>query len=455
MHDKESIHGSWSSRWIFILAATGSAVGLGNIWKFPYIVGENGGGAFVLVYLACIALVGIPIMMAEVLVGRRGRQSPVHSIRDIADETGASRRWKLVGLCGALAGFLIFAFYSVVSGWVLAYVFHAANGTFIGAGSDDLGKLFEGLLADPQAQIIWHSVFTVLVMGVLIRGVNKGLEQAIRILMPSLFVLLLLLLMYSLTSGSFGQGLDFLFDTDFSKLSWDSVLTALGHAFFTLSLGMGAMMVYGSYMPKKSSIATTVLTVAVLDTVVALVAGMAIFPIVFANELDPGAGPGLMFVTLPVAFGNMAGGQVFGFLFFLMVAIAAWSSAVSLMEPAITWLVERFRFSRARACFWLGVCGWALGLGAQASFNVGSDWLLAGMNFFDLLDFITANLLLPLGGFLIAIFVGWRVKVSVTGDELAMTQGTGFSLWLFLVRFIAPAAVLLIFVVNLYSKLQG
>ncbi len=455
MHEQESIHGSWSSRWIFVLAATGSAVGLGNIWKFPYIVGENGGGAFVLVYLACIALVGVPIMMAEVLLGRRGRQSPIHSMRDIAIEAGVSRRWAWVGMGGAAAGFLIFAFYSVVAGWVLAYVFHAANGSFTGAGSDQLGRLFNSLLADPQVLIIWHSVFVVLVMAVLIRGVNRGLEQAIRILMPSLFLLLFLLLAYALTTGAFGQGLDFLFDTDFSKLTWDSVLVALGHAFFTLSLGMGAMMVYGSYMPKRSSIASTVLMVALLDTLVALVAGMAIFPIVFANELDPGTGPGLMFVTLPVAFGNMAGGQVFGFLFFLMVAIAAWSSAISLMEPAITWLIERYSMSRTRACILLGAAGWLLGLGALASFNIGSDWLLLGMNFFDLLDFLTANLLLPLGGFMVAIFVGWQVGRSISRDELAMAPGPMFSLWIFIVRFVAPAAVLVIFVANLYSKFQG
>ncbi|WP_207064037.1 sodium-dependent transporter [Motiliproteus sp. SC1-56] len=455
MHDQQSVHGSWSSRWVFILAATGSAVGLGNIWKFPYIVGENGGGAFVLVYLACIALVGVPIMMAEVVVGRRARQSPINAMREIAAETGASRHWSLVGWCGALAGFLIFAFYSVVSGWVLAYVFHAANGTFTGAGAEQVGRLFDNLLADPQALTIWHTVFVLLVMGVLARGVNRGLEQAIRVLMPSLFVLLLLLLMYALMTGAFSQGLDFLFSSDWSKLTWNSVLVALGHAFFTLSLGMGAIMVYGSYMPKKSSIAGTAMTVAALDTLVALVAGMAIFPVVFANDLDPGAGPGLMFVTLPVAFGHMAGGQVFGFLFFLMVAIAAWSSAISLMEPALAWLVERFKISRPLAALALAVPGWLLGLGALASFNIGSEWLFLGMTFFDLLDFVTANLMLPLGGLILALFVGWFVKAEISRDELAMKNPAWVTLWRFLLRFVAPAAVLVVFVASLVDKLGG
>jgi len=455
MQQRQSIHGSWASRWTFIMAATGSSVGLGNIWKFPYITGANGGGAFVLVYLACIAAVGIPIMMAEVVVGRRGRQSPIHSMRDVALEAGRDPRWAWLGWMGALAGFMIFAFYSVVSGWVLAYVFHALNGEFNGAGSEAAGRLFEGMLADPLTLTLWHSLFVVMVMVVLSRGITRGLEQAIRIMMPSLLVLILLLLMYSLTTGSFGQGVDFLFALDFSKLSWNSVLVALGHAFFTLSLGMGAMMVYGSYMPKSASIAGTAMVVAGLDTLVALAAGLAIFPLVFANQLDPGAGPGLMFVTLPVAFGNMPGGQVFGFLFFLMVTIAAWSSAVSLMEPAVAWMVERFPVSRNQSCALLGFGGWVLGLGALASFNIGADLLLFGMNFFDFLDMATANLLLPLGGLMTALFVGWWLPARLTRSEMAEDGELGFKLWLFLVRFIAPVAVLVVFVANLYAKFAG
>lgn len=452
MQERQSIHGSWASRWTFILAATGSSVGLGNIWKFPYITGENGGGAFVLVYLACIAAVGIPIFMAEVVVGRRGRQSPIHSMRDVALEAGRDPRWSWLGWMGALAGFMIFAFYSVVSGWVLAYVFHTLNGTFNGAGSEAVGAVFNGMLGDPTTLTLWHTIFVAMVMVVLSRGISKGLEQAIRIMMPSLFVLVLLLLMYALTTGSFGRGVEFLFAADFSKLSWNSVLVALGHAFFTLSLGMGAMMVYGSYMPKKASIAGTAMIVAGLDTLVALAAGMAIFPLVFANQLDPGAGPGLMFVTLPVAFGGMPGGQVFGFLFFLMVSIAAWSSAVSLMEPAVAWMVERFPVSRNQACLVLGGGGWVLGLGALASFNIGADWLLFGMNFFDFLDFVTANLLLPLGGLLTALFVGWWLPARISRDEMGEDRGSAHSLWFFLLRFIAPVAVLVVFVANLYSK---
>ncbi|MEH6470988.1 MAG: sodium-dependent transporter [Halopseudomonas sp.] len=455
MQDRQSVHGSWASRWTFILAATGSSVGLGNIWKFPYITGENGGGAFVLVYLLCIALVGIPIMMTEVLLGRRGRQSPTNTFREMAVEIGSSPRWAWLGLCGVFAGMMIFGFYSVVSGWVLAYVFYAADGSFVGAGVDQVGAIFDGLLADPQTLVVWHTVFVVLVAGIVARGVNKGLEVAIRILMPLLFILLLLLLVYSMTSGAFAQGVNFLFDVDFSALSWNAVLVALGHAFFTLSLGMGSMMVYGSYMPKNASIGSTVLTVAALDTLVALAAGLAIFPLVFANQLDPGAGPGLMFVTLPVAFGHMDGGQIFGFLFFAMVAIAAWSSAISLLEPVVAYVVERFKISRGEACVILGGIVWVLGIGALTSFNIGSQWSLFGMNFFDLLDFLTANLLLPLGGLLVCVFAGWWVGKRITREELSMRSELVFNSWFFVVRYIAPVAVAIVFVANLWQKVVG
>ncbi len=453
MKDRQNIHGSWANRWIFILAATGSAVGLGNIWKFPYIAGENGGGAFVLVYLLFILAVGVPIMMAEVLVGRRGRQSPINSMREVAIEANHSPKWALVGWMGALAGFLIFSFYSVVAGWVLAYIAGMGNGDFIGMDGDTAGKAFNDLLADPQTLLIWHSVFVVLVMTVVMGGVNKGLERATRIMMPALFVLLLVLLGYSMTTGAFGQGFDFLFHFDPSELSWDAVLVALGHSFFTLSLGMGAIMAYGSYMPKKASIGSTVLTIAALDTVVALIAGLAIFPIVFANGMDPGAGPGLMFISLPVAFGQMPGGHIFGFLFFVLVGLAAWSSAISLMEPAVAWMVERFGLGRMPVCIGLGIVVWLLGIAALSSFNFGSEVALFGMNIFDFLDFITANVMLPLGGLFVACFAGWILNKRITKDELAITNPTLYLAWSVAIRYIAPIAVAAIFVLNLIEKL--
>lgn len=452
MQSKQSMHGSWANRWIFILAATGSAVGLGNIWKFPYITGENGGGAFVLVYLVCILMVGVPIMMAEILVGRRARQSPINAVRETAIESGRNPRWGLIGWLGVLAGYIIFSFYSVVAGWVLHYIAGMGTGQFVDIGSDLAGKRFEALLENPQEMLLWHTMFVLMVVSVVAGGVNKGLERATKIMMPALFLLLAVLLVYSMNSGSFAEGWSFLFSFNPEALTWDAVLVALGHSFFTLSLGMGAIMAYGSYMGKADSIGVTVLTIGFLDTLVALVAGLAIFPIVFANQLDPSAGPGLMFITLPVAFGQMPGGQIFGFLFFLLVGVAAWTSAISLLEPATAWVVERFGLKRLPAASLLGFVVWLMGIASLLSFNYWSDVTLFEMGIFDFLDFITANVMLPLSGLLIALYAGWVLTRGITRDELSLKRSAVYSAWHLAIRFIAPAAVAIIFVVNLYGK---
>ena len=393
-------------------------------------------------------------MMAEVLIGRRGRQSPINAMKDVARESGHSGKWSLVGWMGVLAGFMIFSFYSVVAGWVLYYIAGMGVGDFIAIGSEDAGNVFNGLLADTQTLLIWHSIFVVMVMLVIVGGVKKGLENAVKFLMPALFILLLIMLGYSMQTEGFAKGWDFLFHFDTSELKWSSVLEALGHAFFTLSLGMGAIMAYGSYMPKKTSIGGSVIWIAIMDTLVALIAGLVIFPIVFTNGMDPGAGPGLMFVTLPVAFGQMPGGQIFGFVFFLLVGIAAWTSAISLMEPAAAWLVEKFGWHRIPACTVLGVIVWALGVAALGSFNFMSDVTIAGFNVFDFLDFMTANVMLPLGGLFIAIFAGWFMKRKMAENELAMSSPLLFNAWYIALRFIAPVAVAAIFVINLVEKLK-
>jgi len=451
--EKQSIHGVWGNRWIFILAATGSAVGLGNIWKFPYIAGENGGGAFVLVYLLCIAIVGIPIMMGEVLIGRRGRNSPINAMRALALEAQASPFWKYVGWMGALAGLLILSYYSVIAGWAIIYVYRLGSGQFENADAATVENAFSDLLADPIMLTALHTLFMVMTMVVVARGVNRGLEAAIRILMPALFVLLAILLGYSVTSGAFEQGAKFLFDFDFSKLSSESILIALGHAFFTLSLGMGAIMVYGAYMPKQASIGSTVLIVAGMDTLVALTAGLAIFPIVFANNMEPGAGPGLLFVTLPIAFGQLPGGIIFGSLFFLLVTFAAWSSSISLIEPLVAWVVEKDIMNRNKASLLLGVITWTLGLGTVVSFNVGSDVsFLMGKNIFDSLDYLTANIMLPLGGLLVAIFAGWTMKRTTVEKELNMVSYGVYVLWTITVRLISPAAVIVVMIWTLFQE---
>ncbi|OUR68610.1 sodium-dependent transporter [Bermanella sp. 47_1433_sub80_T6] len=441
MAEQNSIHGLWRSRWLFILAATGSAVGLGNIWKFPYITGENGGGAFVLVYLLCICLIGLPVMIAEVLLGRAGRQSPINTMTAIAKDQQVSSAWAGIGWMGAMSGFLILSFYSVIAGWALDYVFNTASGAFSGVTAQQSGEMFSSLLASPLTLLFWHSVFMFLTMAVVARGVNKGLEKAIQVLMPLLFILLAVLLAYAYTLDGFGQGFDFLFSFDFSKLSSESVIVALGHAFFTLSLGMGAIMAYGAYMPGNVSIGKTVLMVGALDTLVALVAGLIIFPIVFTNGLEPSAGPGLLFQTLPVAFGQMPFGIVFGSLFFILVAFAAWSSSISLGEPVVAWAVETLGMGRIKAAVIVGLVGWVLGIGTILSFNLWSDVTLFGKTIFDTLDFLTANIMLPLGGLLIAVFVGWKMRQNDVMAEAAMGNPLLFNIWHITVKFIAPVGI--------------
>ncbi len=447
-----SIHGEWSSRWAFVLAATGSAVGLGNIWKFPYITGENGGGAFVLVYLMCIAIIGIPIMMAEIMLGRRGRQSPINTMHTLAIEAGHNPHWMWLGWLGVVAGFLILSYYSVIAGWALAYVFRTASGTFTNVTPDGVGSIFSTFLADPESLMFWHTLFMVMTMLVVARGVNGGLEKAVKFLMPALFVILLVLLGFAMSSGEFNQGLSFLFNPDFSKINANGVLIAMGHAFFTLSLGMGAIMVYGSYLPENASIARTTFMIAAADTTVALIAGMVIFPIVFANNLEPGSGPGLIFQTLPLAFGHMPGGLFFGTLFFILLTFAAWSSSISLIEPAVAWLVENHNMDRMKASVVMGISCWLFGLLTVFSFNIWSDYAPLSMferfrekTLFDLLDYLTANIMLPLGGLLIAVFSVWLMSGEASRDELGMGEGPSYLLWRFLVRYITPVAVIIVF----------
>ncbi|MGK0444563.1 MAG: NSS family neurotransmitter:Na+ symporter [Bermanella sp.] len=446
MAEQKSIHGLWRSRWLFILAATGSAVGLGNIWKFPYITGENGGGAFVLVYLACICVIGIPVMIAEVTLGRLGRQSPINTMHALVKDQGTAKFWGGIGWMGAVSGFLILSFYSVIAGWSLAYIFRMAGGAFDGATAESVGTIFGDLLSNPEALLGWHTIFMVLTIGIVARGVNKGLERSISILMPMLFLILVILLGYSMSTEGFGAGFDFLFSFDFSKITAESIVVALGHAFFTLSLGMGAIMAYGAYMPKNSSIGKTVLTVAFLDTLIALVAGLVIFPIVFSNGLEAGAGPGLLFQTLPLAFSQMPAGTVFGTMFFLLVAFAALSSAISLGEPVVAWAVESKGMSRVAAATWIGIVIWLLGVGTILSFNLWADFKIFGRTIFDNLDFLTANIMLPLGGLLIAVFVGWVMHKQDVEDELNMETTFMYNVWRFLVKFIAPVAVAIVLI---------
>lgn len=442
---RTSLHGHWSSRMAFILAVTGSAVGLGNIWKFPYIAGQNGGGAFVLVYLVCVVVIGMPVMMSEILIGRRGRRNPIATMELLGKEEGSSGNWRFVGSMGVLAGILILSYYSVIAGWTLAYVMKSATGVFVGASAAEVGAEFSGFVGNWKAIGLSHTLFMALTIFVVARGVERGLEQAVRFMVPALLVLMLVLLGYSMNSGYFGQGVAFMFTPDFDKLTWDSVLAALGQAFFTLSIGMGAIMAYGAYLPEETSIAGASAAVVTADTVIAILAGLAIFPLVFANGLDPAGGPGLVFQTLPLAFGQMAGGVFFSTIFFVLLAFAAWTSAIGLMEPAVAWMVEHYNRTRVQATVIIGVLIWAIGFASVLSFNVLADTKFLAGTIFDNIDYLTSNIMLPLGGLLITIFAGWVMCRNSTSDELG-SSGMLYKAWRLLARFIAPIGILFVLI---------
>ncbi len=441
---RKSLHGHWSSRMAFILAVTGSAVGLGNIWRFPYVVGENGGGAFVLVYLACVVVIGMPVMMSEILLGRRGRRNPIATMALLGSEEGNSTRWSVVGAMGVLAGVLILSYYAVIGGWTLAYVIKSGTGAFADAGAEIVRAIRDDFLGSWTKVALYHAIFMGLTIFVVARGVERGLEQAVRFMVPALLVLMLILLGYSITSGYFGQGVSFLFSPDWGKLTWDTVLEAMGQAFFTLSIGMGAVMAYGAYLPEETSIPGSAAAVAMADTSIALLAGLVIFPIVFANGMDPGSGPGLVFVTLPLAFGQLPGGVFFATIFFVLLTFAAWTSAISLMEPAVAWIMERFSKTRAQAAVMIGGLIWALGFGTVLSFNVLADFKFWRGTIFDNLDHLTLNIMLPLGGVLIVFFAGWIMCRNSSAEELG-GAGTIYKLWRFLARVVAPVGILFVF----------
>jgi neurotransmitter:Na+ symporter, NSS family len=435
----------WKNRWTFMLATAGSAIGLGNIWKLPYMIGVNGGSAFVLVFLACIFFVGIPLMMTEILLGRRAQKNPLNGMQQLAQEAHASLLWKYLGGIGMGTGLLILGFYSVVGGWVLAYIVKAATGSFSQITASQSSANFDALLASPLILLGWHTLFMCMTMGVVARGVNSGLEKANNILIPALFAILLVLLGYSMSVGDMQAAYTFMFTPDFSKITPVAVLSALGHAFFSLSLGMGAVMVYGSYLQRNVSIARTTIYIALADTMLGLLVGLAIYSLVFANHLAPNAGPGLIFQTLPIAFGQMPSGNFIGMLFFMLVAFAAWTSAISLVEPAVAWIVENTHIKRTTSCLGLGVTVWLLGVVVVLSFN---EWkeikIVFNLNIFDTLDKLTSTILLPLGGLLMAIFAGYAMNKRHVQDELNLNHHL-FRLWRITNNLIAPIAIFGVF----------
>ncbi len=439
---------SWSSGFTFVLAAVGAAVGLGNIWKFPFVVGVSGGGAFVLVYLGCVIFIAVPILIAELWIGRAGGHSPPIAMANVARDAGQPRAWSLVGYMAMLVGYLIATYYSVIAGWTLSYIFKAGSG-FGDAAPAAVAAQFDDLLADPQQLIMWHTVFMAIALFIVGRGLKKGIEKAVTVLMPALFAMLVLMIGYAAVEGDFGKAINFLFSADFSKIDGATVLVAIGQAFFSISVAMGLLMTYGSYVPKGVSLTKSALVIAGADTLVALLAGLMIFPLVFGNNLDPGSGPGLIFQTLPTAFAEMPGGRIFGVVFFILLAFAAVTSLIAIIEPIVRFAEGKWQMKRRNGVLIFGVLAWAIGLLTVFSFNIWSEVYplggiaaFEGMTPFALIDYFTANLMMPLGGILMALFVGWLVKPSVLAEDLDFGSALMAKAWLWMIRIVVPLAIL-------------
>ena len=454
----------WSSRSAFILAAVGSAVGLGNMWRFPAEAGENGGGAFVLFYILCVVLIGLPVLLSEVLIGRHGQSNAPESVRRVAAESGKSTRWSILADFGVLGAFLVLSFYCVVGGWVLYYVGVFAGdivttgvtgGAFEGRPADDIEGLLPALFGNGALMVGLHALFLGITFFFVSRGVSSGIEWVATWLMPAFFVLFVAITIYGATTGGFGEALTYLFTFDASKLTGPVMLAAVGQAFFSLSLGVAGMMTYGAYVGRDVNLASTSGIIAGADTLVALLAGLCIFPIVFAAGLEANAGPGLMFQSLPLAFQDMPFGSIVGLLFFVMVFFAALTSSVSLLEAPTAWLKDRMNIARSIATLIVALS--ALVLGALAAWfwsvpvvGVSQIGLFAEQDLFNVLDTVTSKFLMPIGAILTALFVGWVAEKRLIDGENGLSGGL-HRFWLFLVRWLCPLALLAILVVGIFG----
>ncbi len=446
--DSQTTDSGWSSRFAFMMASIGFAVGLGNIWRFPYVTGENGGGAFVLLYLLCVFAIGAPILIAELLIGRQGKMSPPNALQKIAQQQNRSPRWRLVGHMNLLAAFIIMLVYSVIAGWVLHYLFKSVATGFVGTNGAMAAQTYNSMLSDPSAMLLWTLTGLGITGSIIYAGVQNGIEKAVTVLMPTLFVLMVVLVGYNIIVGGFGETLRYLFTVDFGKINSSTVLAAVGQAFFSIGVAMAGMMTYGAYLPAQVSIPRSTVLIVCADTLVALIAGLVIFPAVFNNGLDPASGPGLIFQTLPVAFSNMPGGHVVSVLFFLLLSVAAITSMVGLIEPLTKWLEEQRQLSRHKSALYILSAIGTLSLFSIFGYSALSEFSIGGKDINGILDYLSNQILLPAGGLLIALFAGWFINRRVLVHELGLGDGSMFKLWYFLIRYISPIAVALIFVLG-------
>ncbi|MTI14292.1 sodium-dependent transporter [Sansalvadorimonas verongulae] len=440
------------SRLGFILAVAGAAVGLGNIWRFPYMAGEHGGSVFLLFYLLFVFLLGVPAMAAEILIGRAGRATPATSLRQLASTYGGSRRWSWVAGVGMLAAAMVLSFYSVVSGWGGYYFIESLKGSLNGLNSQGLGQFFDTFLGNPLLLIVFNTVFLIMTLTVNGRPVAKGLEKLNYLLMPLLYGLLILLVFYASHLPGFQQALNYLFSPSWEQISGQVLVEAMGHAFFTLAVGACCLMAYGAYMPGKQSIPKAISVVVLLDLLVSILTGIAIFSVVFSNGVDPSSGPGLMFITLPGALNAMPMGDIVLPVFFCLFIIATWTSSINLAEPLVASTARYFSLSRSKASFAVGCVIWLLGLIPVFSFNEWKDIHVAGHGLFDLWTGVATNILLPLTGFLVLVFVGWVLPKTAVMEQLGSAEDSIKShYWMILFRYGAPGMVLIIGIAGLIT----
>ncbi len=435
---------NFSSKFGVIAAAAGSAIGLGNIWKFPYIAGENGGGAFLIIYLIFIVLIGVPVMMSEFIIGRKAAQNVFGAFRSLSK----SGFWKIIGVMGVMAAFFILSFYGTVAGWTIEYLYLAVKNSFAGKDAAQIESMFTAFSTSTYKPVILQIVFMVITAFIVIKGIKKGIEKYTKILMPLLIIIILYLDITALSLEGGMEGIRFLFQPDFSKVTPQCVIDALGHSFFTLSLGMGVLMTYASYFKSDTNLTSTSINVATADTIIALLAGIAIFPVVFAFGAEPDKGAGLVFITLPNIFLQIPGGYIFSILFFLLLGVAALTSSVSILEVVVAYLSEEKNISRTKATIIAASAITVTGVFCTLSHGPLSDVLIFKKNIFQLFDVIASNILLPLGGMFISIFVGWKLKRHIITDELS-NYGTiriiSTKMFIFLVRYLAPISILIVF----------
>ena len=441
----------WSSQSVFLFAAIGAAVGLGNIWRFPYMAGANGGGAFILLYIIFVMLLCIPLVTAELFIGSRGRQSPIASMQKLTKEKQINTHWHIIGWLCIVISFLVFSFYSVVAGWSLDYFAHYLI-AIISSNTSNTSQSFDELLSSPHRLIFWHSLVVLFTAAAVAAGIKNGLERVLKVLLPGLAIILVLLVVLAAATADFHSAATFLFSPDFSKINISVVLMALGQAFFSVAAGGGALMTYGAYLPSDVSIMRMATTICIADTLVALIAGLAIFPFVFSYGLNPSEGPGLIFVALTAAFEQMPGGQPLAALFFLLLSLAALTTTLALLEPIISWLEEYGKWSRPLLTFMAASAIWILGIGNALSFNILKEFaplafipLLKEMNLFTLSEHLVSNVLLPLNCFLIAVFVGWIYIKNTDQERLSFSNNLQHDLWLYCVRLLVPIAIITAF----------